>query len=101
MSETIGFIGLGAMGFPMAENLLAAGYGLQVYNRTRAKAEPLKSAGATICDTPGDAADGVGMVVTMLADDTAVEEVTAGDEGILSCLDPGSVHLSMSTISPE
>jgi len=101
MSEMIGFVGLGAMGFPMARNLLAAGYGLRVFNRTRAKAEPLKAAGAVICDTPGNAADGVNVVVTMLADDAAVEEVTAGDNGILTCLDPGCVHLSMSTISPD
>jgi len=89
------------MGFPMAQNLLAAGYSLLVYNRTRTRAEPLAAAGATICATPGDAADGVDVVITMLADDAAVEEVTAGDDGILSCLDPDGVHLSMSTISPD
>jgi 3-hydroxyisobutyrate dehydrogenase-like beta-hydroxyacid dehydrogenase len=101
MNETIGFIGLGAMGFPMAQNLLAAGYGLRVYNRTRAKATPLEEAGAIVCDTPGAASDSVDVVVTMLADDAAVEEVTAGDNGILTCLDPDGVHLSMSTVSPD
>jgi 3-hydroxyisobutyrate dehydrogenase-like beta-hydroxyacid dehydrogenase len=99
--ETVGFVGLGAMGLPMAQNLLAAGYGLRVYNRTASKAAPLAELGATVCDTPGAAAEGVGVVLTILSDDATLEAVVSDDEGILNGLAPGAVHVSMSTIAPE
>jgi len=102
MSETIGFVGLGSMGIGMARNLLARGYSLRVYNRTTAKAEQLAQEGAvTVCATPAEAASGVNAVVSMLADDKAVEQVTAGDDGIIAGLAEGGAHLSASTISPE
>ena len=92
----LGFVGLGAMGRSMARNLLKAGHEVVVYNRTRSRAQELARDGATISDTPAIAAE---VVITMLADDSAVEEVVFGPGGILSALPRGSVHVSMSTIS--
>ena len=94
----IGFIGLGNMGLPMARNLLRAGHELTVYNRTRQKAEALASAGARIANSLAEAA-AAEVVMTMLADDLAVEQATLGDEGILACLASAGVHVSLSTIS--
>jgi 3-hydroxyisobutyrate dehydrogenase-like beta-hydroxyacid dehydrogenase len=94
----VGFIGLGHMGRGMAANLLAAGHTLTVYNRTPAKAEPLIAKGARLATTPGDAVQGE-VVITMLADDRAVEQAVFGKDGILGALTPGAIHLSMSTIS--
>lgn len=94
----VGFIGLGQMGSAIATNLLKAGHDVSVYNRTRAKADALVSDGAKVAGTPGDACKG-DAVVTMLADDQAVEAVVRGDDGILAGLKPGAVHVSMSTIS--
>ena len=94
----IGFIGLGAMGSAMAENLLKAGHSVAAYNRTRARAEALAAKGAQVAATPADACRG-DVVITMLADDAAVEEVTQGAGGILASLRPGAIHIGMSTIS--
>jgi 3-hydroxyisobutyrate dehydrogenase-like beta-hydroxyacid dehydrogenase len=100
MSTQIGFIGLGAMGEPMAANLIAAGYKLRVYNRTASKAEALVKAGATRVERPGDAAPPGGVVITMLADDAALEQVTLGPGGVAEKLGPGGIHVSMSTVAP-
>ena len=94
----VGFIGLGNMGGGMAANLLKAGHSLTVYNRTPAKAEALVAEGATFAKTPGEAARG-DVVLTMLADDAAVEDVVFGADGVLAGLLPRSIHISMSTIS--
>lgn len=94
----VGFIGLGRMGSGMAANLLAAGHTLTVYNRSPAKAEPLIGKGARLAKTPGEAARGE-VVITMLADDHALEHVVFAHGGILEALAPGAIHLSMSTIS--
>ena len=102
MSETIGFIGLGGMGSVMAANVLAAGFGLRVYNRTAEKAEPLVALGAAQADTPaGTIAGPGGMVATMLTNDAAVEEVTTGKNGLAGALGAGGIHVSMSTIAPD
>src|SRR3954470_16366529 len=95
----LGFVGLGSMGFAMAELLLAQGHQLFVYNRTHEKAQLLHEAGARICSTPGEAAREAEAVVSMLADDTAVEAVTFGTSGLLAELQPSAVHVSCSTIS--
>jgi 3-hydroxyisobutyrate dehydrogenase-like beta-hydroxyacid dehydrogenase len=100
MKETIGFIGLGGMGFAMATNLLKAGLGLRVYNRTAEKARPLVELGARLARSPAETASPGGIVVTMVSDDRAVEEVTLGANGLLAGLGDG-VHLSMSTIAPR
>ena len=95
----VGFVGLGSMGLAMAESLLAQGHDLCVYNRAREKAQPLHEAGARLAATPAEAARDCEVVVSMLADDAAVEAVTFGEAGVLAGLPPGAVHVSSSTIS--
>jgi 3-hydroxyisobutyrate dehydrogenase-like beta-hydroxyacid dehydrogenase len=99
MAETVGLIGLGGMGSAIAANLLRAGFGLRVYNRTRAKAEPLARQGAQVRDSPAETAEPGGIVITIVSNDDALLEVTTGRGGILDQLGPGGIHLSMSTIS--
>ncbi len=94
----VGFIGLGAMGRAMAENLVRAGHELVAYNRTRERAESLPGV-AAIANTPAEAARGAEAVLTMLADDQALEAVAFGEAGFLPALAPGAVHVSSSTIS--
>ncbi|PWK78141.1 3-hydroxyisobutyrate dehydrogenase-like beta-hydroxyacid dehydrogenase [Mucilaginibacter oryzae] len=101
MKTTIGFIGLGNMGTPIAKNLLASGYHLQVYNRTLSKIDELGSEGVTKCQSPAEAAASVQFVISMLSDDEVLRESTTGDGGILKTLQPNAVHISMSTISPD
>jgi len=86
------------MGLPIARNLLKVGHELTVYNRTRSKAEALASAGAKLANSLAEAC-AAEVVMTMLADDPAVEQTTLGDGGILNTLASGGVHLSLSTIS--
>jgi len=93
----IGFVGLGQMGAGMADRLLAAGHELLVWNRDRAKAEPLAAKGASVAASPAEAAS-VGVVFTMLANDDAVEAVTFGEGGILSA-GSGVLHIASSTVS--
>ena len=99
MNETIGFIGLGALGQPIAHSLLKAGYHLKVYNRTASKAEPLKALGAEIASRPADALSPGGIIVTVVSNDDAQEDVVMS-EGFLTRLGAGGIHLSMSTVSP-
>jgi 3-hydroxyisobutyrate dehydrogenase-like beta-hydroxyacid dehydrogenase len=94
----VGFIGLGNMGVGMAGNLLKACHEVAVYNRTPAKAEVLVQQGAHHAAQVGDACRG-DVVITMLADDTAVESVAFGDSGVIAALRPGGIHVSASTIS--
>jgi 3-hydroxyisobutyrate dehydrogenase-like beta-hydroxyacid dehydrogenase len=94
----IGFIGMGRMGAAMAANLVKAGHQVSVHNRSPEKAAPLVALGATATTKLGDACRGE-VLITMLADDQAVESVVFGDEGIIHSLAPGAIHLSMSTIS--
>ena len=96
----IGFIGLGKMGSAMATNLLKAGHNVTVYNRTAQKAKPLADQGAHAAADPAEASR-ADVVFTMLADDRAVESVSFGESGILAHLQPGSVHISSSTISVD
>jgi len=96
----IGWIGLGNMGLPMARNVLKAGLRLTVYNRTRTRAEELEPAGARIVDSPAEAAAG-DVLVTMLSDDHAVEDVIFGPGKALDALRKGGVHVCTSTISVE
>ncbi|MBJ6724139.1 NAD(P)-dependent oxidoreductase [Geomesophilobacter sediminis] len=95
----VAFLGLGNMGSAIAPHLIEAGHQLAVYNRTRSKAEQLEAAGARIASTPGDAAGDVDVVITMLADDHALEEVVYAEGGVLDALPRDAVHVSMSTIS--
>jgi 3-hydroxyisobutyrate dehydrogenase-like beta-hydroxyacid dehydrogenase len=95
----IGFIGLGNMGSAIARNLIKAGHTLTVYNRTQSRAEGLKSAGASIAGTASEAAAGAEALITMLADDRAVEDVIFAPGNAIAALPAGAVHISMSTIS--
>ncbi|MGZ3282003.1 MAG: NAD(P)-dependent oxidoreductase [Xanthobacteraceae bacterium] len=94
----VGFIGLGHMGQPMALNLLKSGQRLVVYNRTRSRAEPLAAQGAHIANNVAEASHAE-VVITVLPDDAAVEEVAFRSGGILSTLPKNAIHISMSTIS--
>ena len=94
----IGFVGLGNMGSGMAANLLAAGHDVVAYNRSPDKVAPLVERGAVRAETVAAACDG-DVVISMLADDSAVEWATFGDDGILAALPPRATHVSSSTIS--
>lgn len=94
----VGFIGLGLMGRAMAANLLKAGHRVTVHNRTRGRSEQLGAAGAEIAERPAGACHGQ-VIITCLADDRAVDAMVFGADGVLTALAPGSVHVSMSTIS--
>jgi 3-hydroxyisobutyrate dehydrogenase-like beta-hydroxyacid dehydrogenase len=95
----IGFLGIGKMGLPMAQRLLAAGHELRVWNRTEGKTEPLLREGAIAAGTPAEAELGVDAVITMLFDDAAHEEVLFGSNGLMDALSPGALHIACSTIS--
>src|ERR1700759_4412284 len=95
----IGFIGLGQMGTGIARNLIGAEHEVTVYNRTRSHAEPFAGEGARVADTPADAATDAEIIMTMLADDAAVEHVVFGENGAIKALPKGAVHVSLSTIS--
>ena len=97
--KALGFIGLGNMGFPMARNLRDAGFEVVAFNRTRARAERFATEGGRAGERPGDAA-ATGFVVSMVADDRALEEVAHGADGILENLPSGGIHVSMGTVSP-
>lgn len=95
----LGFIGLGNMGSAIARNLLRAGHKLTVYNRTRNRAEALKSEGAKVAGSPAEASANAEVLITMLADDNAVETVIFEPGNAIQALRAGAVHVSMSTIS--
>jgi 3-hydroxyisobutyrate dehydrogenase-like beta-hydroxyacid dehydrogenase len=100
MSETIGFIGLGQMGMPMARNLVKAGFKVRAWNRSADKALALEKEGAVAVKRPADTAQTGGIVITMVADDKALKEVVCGAEGFGEALGTNGVHISMSTIAP-
>lgn len=99
----IGFIGLGLMGRPMAMNLLKAGHSLTVWNRTASRAQELVAAGATFAKSPREAA-AADILITIVSDPPALEEVLWGhegkDDGALSGLRPGSIYVDSSTVAP-
>jgi 3-hydroxyisobutyrate dehydrogenase-like beta-hydroxyacid dehydrogenase len=95
----IGFLGTGKMGTPMALRLLAAGHELAVWNRSEGRTEPLLREGAIAAGTPAEAELGADVVITMLFDDAAHEEVFFGAHRLIDELSPGMLHISCSTIS--
>jgi 2-hydroxy-3-oxopropionate reductase len=99
MTKKIGFIGIGLMGLPMSKNIAKAGYNLKVFNRSKKKAEPLKEFGANISNTLKDLVDDSDIVITMLTDDTAVEEVMNNSD-FLEKLKPGAIVIDMSSVKP-
>jgi 3-hydroxyisobutyrate dehydrogenase-like beta-hydroxyacid dehydrogenase len=94
----VGVIGLGHMGSGIAASLVRAGFDVTVYNRTREKAAPLVARGAHLAASVSDACTG-NAVITMLADDHAVNEVVSGEHGVLASLSRDTIHVSSSTIS--
>ena len=95
--ETIGFIGLGLMGMPMARNLRSAGYDVVVYNRSQPAIDQLVSDGATEASSPIDVSEKSTIVILMLPDTPAVENVVAGPDGLLAGLCPGKQVVDMGT----
>lgn len=100
MAQAVAFVGIGAMGGPMAMNLLKAGFDVTAYNRTPEKLSALQKAGAKTADSPAAAVAPGGIVVTMVSNDQVLKELVAGDGGIAAALGAG-IHISMSTISPD
>ncbi|MGE0876398.1 MAG: NAD(P)-dependent oxidoreductase [Burkholderiales bacterium] len=97
---TVAFIGLGAMGSRMAQNLIAAGFRLRVWNRDRAKTQDAAAKGAEVCDSPAAAAKGASFVVSIVADDQATRDVMLGASGVLSGAAAGTTIIDSSTITP-
>ena len=95
----IGFLGLGAMGTPMALRLLAAGHELSVWNRTEERTKPLLREGAIAAATPAEAELGADAILTMFPDDAAYEEVLFGIHHLIDALSPGLLHILCGTIS--
>ena len=100
MPKTIGFIGLGLMGKPIAKNLIKAGHRLIVHNRSRAAVDELAAEGAAAAFSPKEVAASAEVVITMLPEDSDVETVVAGDQGVIKSIRPNGVLVDMSTISP-
>jgi 3-hydroxyisobutyrate dehydrogenase len=98
-STKIGFLGLGLMGSGMAARLLAAGYPLTVWNRTRERAGPLAELGATVAESPAGAAEGAEIIFSMLADDAACRATWLGEDGALASTPAGAVLVESSTVT--
>lgn len=101
LASTIAVLGTGTMGAPIAHNLAQSGFGLRAWNRTVAKAAVLTAVGAHVACAPQEAAAGADVLITMLTDGAAVEQVTAGPAGALSALSPSAVWIQMSTVGVE
>ena len=100
MAQVIGFIGLGIMGRPMAQNLLKAGYPLVVHSRSRGPVDEIVRAGAKVGSSPRDVAAQSDVLITMLPNSPDVELVALGRDGIIEGARPGLLFVDMSTISP-
>ena len=98
--ETVGFIGLGLMGKPMAKNLLKAGFPVIVHSRSTPPIDELVAAGATRASSPGDIARQTARIVTMLPDSPDVEKVLEGPDGVFSAIQPGTIIIDCSSIAP-
>ena len=96
----VGFIGLGLMGGPMAANLLKAGFAVTVWNRTAARTQPLVALGAQAAGSPREAAAACDVLITIVSDPPALEQVLWGEQGALEGLRRGSVLVDSSTVSP-
>jgi 2-hydroxy-3-oxopropionate reductase len=101
MKPTVGLIGLGLMGKPMGRNLLKAGFPLVVWNRTKDRAEDLVREGAKLAANPRETASQVDVLITIVSDPPAVEQVLWGQNGALEGLRRGSLYIDSSTVSPE
>lgn len=101
MIARAGFIGLGVMGGPMAQNLIKGGYSLSIYGRRKGSLATLAAAGAEICDSPRAVAERCEVIFTMVTTTKDVEEVIFGPRGIREGARPGAIIVDMSTISPS
>lgn len=97
----IGVCGIGRMGAALVERLLQQGYAVSVWNRTRAKAEALVAAGATVAATATDLARDCDIVISSMSDDAALESAYRGDRGLLAGARAGKLFIEMSTVRPE
>lgn len=100
MPQTVGFIGLGLMGKPMARNLLKKGFAVIVHNRSRGVVDELVKEGATAAGSPADVARGAQVIITMLPDGPDVATVLEGDHGVFGAMSKGTVIVDSSTIAP-
>jgi 3-hydroxyisobutyrate dehydrogenase-like beta-hydroxyacid dehydrogenase len=100
MTKKISYLGLGTMGAGMASNLLRVGYKLTVWNRSAEKCKPFARKGARLAESPADAVRDADLVIYMLSNDQAVEEVVFGANGILSGIKEGQIAMDMSTVLP-
>jgi 2-hydroxy-3-oxopropionate reductase len=98
---TVGFIGLGVMGYPMARNLLANGFDVIGYNRSQAKADRFAGDGGRAATSVADAVSGADIVITMLPDSPDVQAVLCGPDGVFASARPGTLVIDMSTIRPD
>jgi 3-hydroxyisobutyrate dehydrogenase len=101
MPRTVGFIGLGIMGFSMAKRLIEAGHTVTVYNRTASKGDPLVALGAKKAATPREAAKGNEIVISIVTDSPDVEAVMLGPDGAVHSAEKSALFIDMSTIAPE
>jgi 3-hydroxyisobutyrate dehydrogenase len=100
-TPTIAFLGIGQMGAPMAANLARAGFGVRAWDRTASRAAALAEDGATVAASPADAVKGAGILITMLADGPATDEVWSGPDGLLLAASPGLIWIQMATVGLE
>ena len=100
MSKTVAWIGTGVMGAPMAGHLLAAGYDLRVFTRSKAKSDELVASGACWCSSPGEAAKGADFVCAIVGFPSDVKEVFLGADGVVANAKPGAVLIDFTTSSP-
>lgn len=101
MKPTVGFIGLGLMGRPMAANLLKAGFSVVVWNRTPSRAQGVAKQGALLAASPREAAAAADVLITIVSDPPALEEVLWGSQGALAALRRGTTYLDSSTVAPS
>lgn len=100
-NATVGWVGLGKMGVPMAGHLLRAGFAVTVYNRSPGPEAALRDAGAAVAASPSDVATKSGIIISMISDDAALGDVTDGASGIFAAAAPGTLYIDMSTVSPD
>ena len=100
-NNTVGWVGLGKMGVPMAGHLLDAGFALTVHNRSSGPEAALRDAGAEVAESPAAVAANADTIVSMISDDAALSDVTDGENGIFAAAAPGTLFIDMSTVSPD
>ena len=100
MAKEIGFIGLGAMGKPMALNLIKKGFSLRVYDIIPEKMDPLAAQGANVCRSPKEVATICPIIITILPAPPEVRSAVLGKDGVIEGIKPGAILIEMSTIDP-